>query len=77
MADSKSSWPKVQRGDWGYVYICGGSFQGRFGYYDDDEDEALVYFGAPLLGDGPYEIPLKYLRDPPAEYKKNAQFSPM
>mmetsp|Transcript_3084 Transcript_3084/g.3465 ORF Transcript_3084/g.3465 Transcript_3084/m.3465 type:complete len:193 (-) Transcript_3084:62-640(-) len=73
----KSSWPKVKNGEWGYVYICGGPFAGRFGYYDDHEEQALVYFGAPLLGDGPYDVPLQYLRDPPASEKKNADFSPL
>jgi hypothetical protein len=64
-------WPSVDRGDWQYVYIAAGTFQGRFGYYDDHDEEALVYFGAPLLGDGPYEMPLSYLRKPPASYCEN------
>ena len=36
------SWPLVQSGDYGQVYV---SSEGRFGYYDDDdgEDEAIVY----------------------------------
>ena len=64
-------WPQVERGDWQYVYIAAGEFKGRFGYYDDHEDEALVYFGAPLLGDGPFEVPISYLRKPPASYCEN------
>ena len=40
------------------TYIAGGPFKDRYGYYDDaddeDENEALIYFGAPLTGDGPY-----------------------
>lgn len=72
----KKSWPKVKMGHWDYVYICGGPFAGRFGYYDDHEKHALVYFGRPLTGDGPYDVPLRYLRDPPASVKQNAEFSP-
>ena len=75
-ADPKSSWPRVKEGDWGYVYICAGPFKGRFGYYDDEDDGALVYFGAPLVGDGPYTIPLSFLRNPPAKYHREAAFAP-
>lgn len=62
------SWPLVQSGDWGQVYV---SSEGRFGYYDDDdgEDEAIVYFGAPLTGDGPYVYPRSALRQPPFDGK--------
>ena len=62
------SWPLVQSGDYGQVYV---SSEGRFGYYDDDdgEDEAIVYFGAPLTGDGPYVYPLSALRQPPFDGK--------
>jgi len=72
----QKSWPKVKSGEWGYVYICGGPFEGRFGYYDDKEGGSLVYFGAPLVGDGPYKIPLRYLRDPPASHKRSADSAP-
>ena len=58
-------WPRVAFGDWGFVYIAGGPFEGRFGYYDDEDGDALVYFGAPLTGDGPYKIPHQHLRKPP------------
>ena len=61
-------WPVVRSGDWGQVYV---SSEGRFGYYDDeeDEDEAIVYFGAPLSGDGPYVYPRSALRQPPFDGK--------
>jgi hypothetical protein len=73
----KKNWPKVQRGDWDYVYVCGGAFQGRFGYYDDHEEQALVYFDRPCGNDGPYDIPLRYLRAPPKHIKdKQAAFRP-
>jgi len=75
-ADPKSRWPRVQYGDWGYVYICAGPFKGRFGYYDDEDGGSLVYFGAPLVGDGPYTIPLSFLRNPPAKYQREAAFAP-
>lgn len=64
-------WPRVERGDWQYVYIAAGKFEGKFGYYDDHEDDALIYFGAPLLGDGPHQMPLTYLRKPPISYCEN------
>jgi hypothetical protein len=70
-AENRKKWPRVKCGDWQYVYISGGPFEGRFGYYDDHESGPLVYFGAPVLGDGPYEIPLRYLRKPPAKYCTN------
>ena len=62
------SWPVVRSGDWGQVYV---SSENRFGYYDDeeDEDEAIVYFGAPLSGDGPYVYPRSALRQPPFDGK--------
>ena len=67
------SWPVVKSGDWGLVFIAQGRGAGRFGYYDDeeDEDECLVYFGAPLSGDGPYMYPRRALRQPPfdGEYR--------
>jgi len=69
--EDRKKWPRVKYGDWQYVYICSGPFEGRFGYYDDHEGSALVYFGAPCVGDGPYSIPLNYLRKPPAKYCKN------
>jgi hypothetical protein len=57
------SWPIVASGNWGLVFV---STLGRFGYYEDeeDEDEALVYFGA-LSGDGPFMYPRSALRQPP------------
>jgi hypothetical protein len=60
------SWPIVKRHDWGLVYV---SSEGRFGYYDDeeDEDECIVYFGSPLTGDGPYNFPRGALRQPPVD----------
>ena len=41
------SWPPVESGDWGLVYVTRGHLGGRFVYYDDDEgeDEAIVYTG--------------------------------
>lgn len=58
------SWPVVSSGAWGLVYV---SSAGRFGYYDDeeDEDECIVYFGAPLSGDGPHMYPRCALLQPP------------
>jgi hypothetical protein len=58
------SWPIIASGNWGLVFV---STLGRFGYYEDeeDEDEALVYFGAPLSGDGPFMYPRSALRQPP------------
>jgi hypothetical protein len=63
----KNCWPRITRGAWQFVYIASGPFEGRFGYYDDQEgDNAIIYFGAPLLGEGPYEVPLEDLRQPPS-----------
>jgi len=52
----------VERGNWGLVYIPS---EGRFGYYDDEDGGSIVYFGAPLSGDGPYVYPRSSLRQPP------------
>ena len=64
--DGWQRWPEVESGDWGLVYISSGAFRGKFGYYDDeeDEDEAVVYFGPPLLSDC-YTLSLASLRKPP------------
>ncbi|CAB9521659.1 expressed unknown protein [Seminavis robusta] len=71
--NDKNSWPQVQQSDWQYVYIAKGPFAGRFGYYDDqEEDSAVIYFGAPLLGEGPYCVPLEDLRVPPKSYCKDS-----
>ena len=67
----RKKWPKVEYGDWSYVYISGGHFEGKFGYYDDEEEgKALIYFGAPLIGDGPYDVKRLHLRKPSAAYCK-------
>lgn len=64
------TWPTVTRGDWGLVYVVP---EGRFGYYDDDEDGCLVYLGGgPLQGDC-YEYKRSALRKPPFE----GEFTPM
>jgi hypothetical protein len=69
----KHCWPRVTRGVWQYVYIASGPFAGKFGYYDDQEgDNAIIYFGAPLLGEGPYEVPVEALRQPPTSQTSNA-----
>ena len=34
------SWPLVQSGDYGQVYV---SSEGRFGYYDDEEAERVLF----------------------------------
>jgi len=50
--------------DWQYVYINKGEFTGKYGYYDNNENEkdaAMIYFGVPLLGDGPHKIPFSFL----------------
>lgn len=70
------NWPKVGGGDYDYVYIHGGPHDGRYGYYDDDDPGPLIYFGAPLVGDGPYEIPRRYLRIPPQSHRGDQSFSP-
>lgn len=65
------NWSRVDVYDWSYVYISGGEFEGSFGYYDDEDDRegySLIYFGAPLLGDGPYSIKHSLLRKPEAPY---------
>jgi len=70
--DDKSTWPKVKHGEWDYVYICGGKFKGRFGYYDDHEKPekpAMIYWDRLMGIDGPYYVPLKYLRAPPESFK--------
>lgn len=70
------NWPRVERGDWQYVYVAAGKFAGRFAYYDDHElNEAIIYFGAPLLGDGPYGVKLSSLRKPPGRYCQNVMVS--
>ena len=60
------SWPPVESGDWGLVYVTRGHLGGRFVYYDDDEgeDEAIVYMGGPLTS-ACYAVRLTLLRQPP------------
>ena len=60
------SWPPVESGDWGLVYVTRGHLGGRFVYYDDeeDEDEAIVYVGRPLTS-ACYTVRLSSLRQPP------------
>jgi len=76
------NWPVVEKREtpYGLVYVAEGWWQGRFGYYDDDEiimsslkedDEdapakwcAIVYFGVPLFGRY-WRIPHSQLRQPP------------
>ena len=60
------SWPPVESGDWGLVYVTRGHLGGRFVYYDDDEgeDEAIVYTGGPLTS-ACYSVRLTLLRQPP------------
>ena len=64
--DGWQRWPVAEEGDYGLVYVAEGEFRGKFGYYDDDEDEdeAIVYFGPPLIGDC-YTLCLSNLRKPP------------
>jgi hypothetical protein len=59
------SWPPVESGDWGLVYVTRGHLGGRFVYYDDDEgeDEAIVYMGGPTSAC--YSVRLTLLRQPP------------
>jgi len=71
----KEDWEHVTRSDWQYVYICEGPFSGKFGYYDDHDDAmdmAKIYFGMPVVGDGPYRMPLEDLRVPPHVYCHSA-----
>jgi hypothetical protein len=42
----------AEQGDFGPVLILRGRYQGRVGYYDDDDDGAIVYLGAPFSSDG-------------------------
>jgi hypothetical protein len=60
------SWPPVESGNWGLVYVTQGHLRGCFVYYDDEEDvdEAIVYVGRPLQSAG-YMVPLGCLRQPP------------
>ena len=41
----------VGQGDYGPVLILRGRHQGKVGYYDDDDDGAIVYLGAPFSSD--------------------------
>jgi hypothetical protein len=41
----------VEQGDYGPVLILRGRHQGKVGYYDDDDDGAIVYLGAPFSSD--------------------------
>uniref|UniRef100_A0A7S2YD01 Uncharacterized protein n=1 Tax=Entomoneis paludosa TaxID=265537 RepID=A0A7S2YD01_9STRA len=77
ISEDPSDWPVVKKGHWSYIYVIDGPHQGRFGYYDDHESSALVYFGAPLIGDGPYAISLSKLRKPPTKFCKNQAYFPM
>lgn len=65
-ASGWQSWPPVESGEWGLVYVARGHLRGRFVYYDDeeDEDEAIVYVGRPLVSDC-YTVRLSSLRQPP------------
>ena len=51
----------IRKGNYGVVVVTEGQFEGRVGYYDDDEGpDAIVYFGRPFETD--YEmIKRKYL----------------
>ena len=73
VGEDPKTWATVDYRDWQYVYVCNGPFEGRFGYYDDHQDGfALIYFGMPMVGDGPYQMALEDLRKPPPKYCENA-----
>ena len=59
------TWPQVEGGDWGLVYVTVGRLRGKFVYYDDSEPEnvAIIYDGLPLESNG-YAVPLSSLRQP-------------
>ncbi len=41
---------------YGDIIITKGRYKGRIGYYDDDDKDAIVYFGDPLITDNYYDI---------------------
>jgi len=41
----------VKQGDYGPVLILRGQHEGKVGYYDDDDDGAIVYLGEPFSSD--------------------------
>jgi hypothetical protein len=65
------TWPQVESGDWGFVFITEGACQGQFAYYDDEDHDdayegegAIIYLGQPLIGEQ-FCVPLRWLRKPP------------
>jgi hypothetical protein len=53
---------RTVRPDWGTVKVIGGSYEGRIGYLDDEEDRSgIVYFGDLFFAPRYYLIPFKYL----------------
>mmetsp|Transcript_3790 Transcript_3790/g.5167 ORF Transcript_3790/g.5167 Transcript_3790/m.5167 type:complete len:429 (+) Transcript_3790:95-1381(+) len=71
-----ATWPAVQKKDYRYVYIHGGELNGKFGYYDDvsPDEKALIYFGMPLMGEGPYAVDHSCLRVPQGKYAHETSF---
>ena len=64
ITSTQSAWDApgmIRKGNYGIVVVTEGQFEGRVGYYDDDEGtDAIVYFGRPFETD--YEmIKRKYL----------------
>ena len=59
------TWREPKSGEYGFVYIVP---LGKFGYYDDDEDEneCVVYLHKPMFGDC-YTLKRSSLRKPPFE----------
>ena len=59
------TWREPKSGEWGFVYIVP---LGKFGYYDDDEDEneCVVYLHKPMVGEC-YTLKRSSLRKPPFE----------
>jgi hypothetical protein len=42
--------PRIRPGEYGAVLVVKGTYAGRVGYYDDDEEGlAIVYFDEPLM----------------------------
>ena len=41
---------------YGFVKVVGGRYKGRIGYYDDDDEKAIVYWGSESFSSNAYSL---------------------
>lgn len=42
--------------EYGFVKVIGGRYKGRIGYYDDDDEKAIVYWGSESFSSNTYSL---------------------